>query len=178
MTPESSDVLVERVRKYIKGHQRIVDGPDETFTCELAPSAREPLADLNQLASALDSMREANQRLSAQVDELEESESRLQAERDCLAIERDSMREERDENRMIGVGANAWFSMVDRAERAEARIRELEEARQEILAVVNEQAEDEALWAVRLAGTQPISEAYLQQELRTLHAVIEKGNDS
>lgn len=39
--------------------------------------------------------------------------------------------------------------------------------------VVNEQAEDEALWAVYPFGQQPIAEAYLQQELRRLHAAVE-----
>lgn len=40
-------------------------------------------------------------------------------------------------------------------------------------ALVSEQAEDEGLWGVPLAGTQPITEAYLQQELRRLHAAVE-----
>ncbi len=39
--------------------------------------------------------------------------------------------------------------------------------------LVDEQAEDEALWAVYPTGEQPISEAYLQQELRRLHAAVE-----
>lgn len=47
----------------------------------------------------------------------------------------------------------------------------------EILAVcrriVNAQAEDEGLWATNLDGTLSISEAYLQQELRSLHAAVE-----
>lgn len=38
-----------------------------------------------------------------------------------------------------------------------------------IRAVVDEQAEDEGLWFV----SESISEAYLQQELRRLHAVVE-----
>jgi len=42
-----------------------------------------------------------------------------------------------------------------------------------IQALVDEQAEDEALWATGLDGTTPIAEAYLQQELRKLHALIE-----
>ncbi len=41
---------------------------------------------------------------------------------------------------------------------------------EELLALVNEQAEDEGLWF--LARTVP--EAYLQQELRRLHALVEK----
>lgn len=42
-------------------------------------------------------------------------------------------------------------------------------------ALVVEQAEDEGLWAVHLLGTQPITEAYLQQELRKLHDAVEKA---
>lgn len=45
----------------------------------------------------------------------------------------------------------------------------------EVLGVAGEQARDEALWAVYPDGTQSISEAYLQQELRRLHRVIEEG---
>lgn len=37
---------------------------------------------------------------------------------------------------------------------------------------VDRQAEDEGLWSVPF-GLQPITEAYLQQELRRLHTVIE-----
>ena len=50
---------------------------------------------------------------------------------------------------------------------------ENETALQRIRALVDEQAEDEALWAVYPFGQQPIAEAYLQQELRRLHALIE-----
>jgi hypothetical protein len=42
-----------------------------------------------------------------------------------------------------------------------------------IRSVVDRQAGDESLWAVPPAGTQPITEAYLQQELRHLHKVVE-----
>jgi hypothetical protein len=42
-----------------------------------------------------------------------------------------------------------------------------------IRALVDEQAEDEGLWAIYPMGQQPIMEAYLQQELRRLHALIE-----
>jgi len=42
--------------------------------------------------------------------------------------------------------------------------------RDKLLAIVNEQAFDEGLWFV--AATAP--EAYLQQELRRLHDVIER----
>lgn len=45
----------------------------------------------------------------------------------------------------------------------------------DVRALVDEQAEDEALWALNLDGTLPISEAYLQQELRRLHALIEEA---
>ena len=46
----------------------------------------------------------------------------------------------------------------------------------EIKQLVNEQAEDEALWF----NYERITEAYLQQELRRLHAVIERvlANDN
>lgn len=47
------------------------------------------------------------------------------------------------------------------------------EALRAIHDLVLEQAEDEALWAMPFEGTQPIEEAYLQQELRKLHAIIE-----
>jgi hypothetical protein len=58
-------------------------------------------------------------------------------------------------------------------EALEARLAAAETALREITALVGEQAEDEALWAIPPAGTQPIAEAYLQQELRRLHAAIE-----
>lgn len=48
-----------------------------------------------------------------------------------------------------------------------------EQALRTIQIMVNEQAEDEALWSVPLEDLQPIGEAYLQQELRKLHALIE-----
>lgn len=41
--------------------------------------------------------------------------------------------------------------------------------------LVDAQAKDEALWSVPAEGTQRISEAHLQQELRRLHASIEDG---
>ncbi len=47
----------------------------------------------------------------------------------------------------------------------------------DIRALVDEQAEDEALWALNLDGSLPISEAYLQQELRRLHSLIEAATD-
>jgi len=57
--------------------------------------------------------------------------------------------------------------------RARARGLELEARLKSIQDKVNEQAEDEALWSVPAEGTQRIAEAYLQQELRALHKVIE-----
>lgn len=42
-----------------------------------------------------------------------------------------------------------------------------------IRALVAEQADNEGLWGIHPTGQQPIVEAYLQQELRRLHAVIE-----
>lgn len=45
---------------------------------------------------------------------------------------------------------------------------------EKILDVVEGQAKDEALWSVPAEGKQPIGEAYLQQELRHLHRVIEE----
>ncbi len=46
-----------------------------------------------------------------------------------------------------------------------------------VRSVVDEQAEDEWLWSLNLDGSLPITEAYLQQELRRLHAVVEGGTD-
>lgn len=44
----------------------------------------------------------------------------------------------------------------------------------ELKELVEEQANDEGLWSLPLVeGTQPIMEAYLQQELRRLHAAVE-----
>jgi hypothetical protein len=47
------------------------------------------------------------------------------------------------------------------------------DSRRLLQALVDKQAEDEALWATNLDGTVSASEAYLQQELRRLHALIE-----
>lgn len=47
-----------------------------------------------------------------------------------------------------------------------------EERLARIRAIAAEQAEDDGLWSLPM-GQQPIMEAYLQQELRRLHAVIE-----
>ncbi len=53
------------------------------------------------------------------------------------------------------------------------RVEELEAKLNCIQSLVDEQAQDEGLWAVPALGTQRIAEAYLQQELRKLHAVVE-----
>lgn len=42
-----------------------------------------------------------------------------------------------------------------------------------VVELVSEQAEDVALWSVPALGLPSIVEAYLQQELRKLHALIE-----
>jgi len=44
------------------------------------------------------------------------------------------------------------------------------------LTVVKEQAENDGLWSLPLNELQPITEAYLQQELRRLHAVVEENH--
>ena len=50
----------------------------------------------------------------------------------------------------------------------------LESKLDRIIALVNEQAEDEGLWTVPIPPQrQSIVEAYLQQQLRRLHRVIE-----
>jgi hypothetical protein len=51
------------------------------------------------------------------------------------------------------------------------RLRAIETKHTAALALVNEQAEDDGLWFV--ARTAP--EAYLQQELRRLHAALEEA---
>lgn len=56
------------------------------------------------------------------------------------------------------------------------RIVELEKRNTAIKTVVDAQAEDEGLWGIPSPGEQSIVEAYLQQELRRLHAVIEDGH--
>lgn len=48
-----------------------------------------------------------------------------------------------------------------------------EEKPSKIRALVDEQAEDGELWSIPFDRLQPISEAYMQQELRRLHALIE-----
>lgn len=53
--------------------------------------------------------------------------------------------------------------------------RRLREALEQIRQHVNAQAEDDALWALYPFGEQPISEAYLQQELRRLHETVERA---
>lgn len=48
---------------------------------------------------------------------------------------------------------------------------------EDIRDLVDKQANDAALWGLHPDGTLPISEAYLQQELRRLHALIEEATD-
>ena len=55
--------------------------------------------------------------------------------------------------------------------RANAALLAIVEAAKAVRSLVDEQAEDEGLWLPE--GTQSIVEAYLQQELRRLHAIIE-----
>jgi len=62
-------------------------------------------------------------------------------------------------------GAEVWTIYCE----THADAPRLKELNAELLAVVNEQAEDDGLWFV----AQYASEAYLQQELRRLHAIIE-----
>jgi hypothetical protein len=64
---------------------------------------------------------------------------------------------------------SAPFTVADDVDALLAAIDELTAQRDKVLAVVNSQAEDEGLWFV--AETAP--EAYLQQELRKMLAVIE-----
>ena len=53
--------------------------------------------------------------------------------------------------------------------RANAALLAVVEAAKAARSLVDEQAEDEGLWS----GSESIVEAYLQQELRRLHAIIE-----
>lgn len=68
-------------------------------------------------------------------------------------------------------GPSEWKEILD-------TIDALLKAMKSIQDKVNEQAEDEGLWSVPFEGLQPIVEAYLQQELRKLHAVIEEAFDA
>lgn len=52
----------------------------------------------------------------------------------------------------------------------DAKRKGAEEACASLMKIVNEQAEDEGLWCI----AERIGEAYLQQELRRLHAEIER----
>ena len=53
--------------------------------------------------------------------------------------------------------------------RANAALLAIVEAAKAARSLVDEQAEDEGLWS----GSESIVEAYLQQELRRLHAIVE-----
>ena len=78
-----------------------------------------------------------------------------------------------DENPAHHVPPASLGDYVSRAELDESgkRIAELEARLAGIRAVVDKQAEDDGLWA----DAESIVEAYLQQGLRRLHAVIEDG---
>lgn len=66
-------------------------------------------------------------------------------------------------------------SVIDAAEDNLQRERDdaVEDAVTGLKALVEGQANDAALWSVPAVNSQPIAEAYLQQELRKLHAAIE-----
>jgi hypothetical protein len=63
-------------------------------------------------------------------------------------------------------GSHTIPNRADRQEFAARRAR--------LRAIVDEQADDPALWPVYPAGRQSVVEAYLQQELRRLHAAVEE----
>ena len=70
------------------------------------------------------------------------------------------------------VGAHTWQADAMKALRRQVEV--LTSDLREIRAVADRQADDEVLWSLPLvAGAQPIMEAYLQQELRHLHKIIE-----
>lgn len=54
----------------------------------------------------------------------------------------------------------------------------LRDALRELRTLVDEQAEDDGLWPIYPRGEQRITEAYLQQELRRLHAAVESRTDA
>lgn len=85
-----------------------------------------------------------------------------EAERDALKAETEKLEAE-------------WAAATEAYESIYVKCRKLESRLERITTKANEQAEDVALWAVYPTGTQPISEAYLQQELRALHRVIEEN---
>lgn len=76
-------------------------------------------------------------------------------------------RREGKTDRMLRELNDKLNAAIARAERAEAALKMIQD-------FVDDQAEDEVLWAVPVEGKQPISEAYIQQELRRLHSVIEQ----
>lgn len=89
---------------------------------------------------------------------------------------------------LAGAASTCWIPNTGAAEfdsvqaskfvdEALAQIRELTTTpsrSQEVLALVSEQAEDPGLWSFPIGRQQTIHEAHLQQELRKLHAAIEK----
>lgn len=60
-----------------------------------------------------------------------------------------------------------------KTEQLQSQLTQAQKRIEKILAVVNEQAEDLGLWSIPTERPQYIAEAYLQQELRRLHEVIE-----
>lgn len=80
--------------------------------------------------------------------------------------------------RLLDTSSSEWtpYQIAAVAEEAlslAASLRVAVEALRPLRKIVDAQAEDEALWAIYPFGEQPIVEAYLQQELRALHAAVE-----
>jgi hypothetical protein len=88
--------------------------------------------------------------------------------------ERNGMRQVAELEQELADAQKERDAMSRRAASAEADWQAAESRLSRLQLLVNEQAEDEGLWAVPIPPqSQPISEAYLQQELRRLHAAIE-----
>lgn len=99
----------------------------------------------------------------------ERDELRLEVERAWAEVQRlrtehtyavADVRQLEAENKRL---TNGWDQTLNQLENAHAEIREIRE-------MVDRQAEDEGLWFIRVTA----SEAYLQQELRSLHDRIER----
>jgi hypothetical protein len=73
----------------------------------------------------------------------------------------------------INVGGQVYVMPVENWHALAAEHAAYRQALETLQILVDEQAEDEALWALYPVGQQPIAEAYLQQELRRLHAAVE-----